>query len=102
MGKKRTGLDGSPNGRKCEKCGIFEAKRRFTLAKVQLLSRMKTPSLNQAQSAAWPLQWVSQMCHWVRPFLAALYDFFGNRSEFGGGWIWQKTVDYELKIWRFP
>ena len=47
------------------------------------------------------------MCPWVRPFLAGLYDFFENRSEFAK--IWQKIVACELKIWeiflkspRFP
>ena len=69
-----------------KKYGIFEVKRRFTLAKVQLLSKLKNPSLNQARSVAGPPQWASQMCPWLRPFLAGLYAFFENRSEFGKNW----------------
>ena len=35
---------------------------------------------------------------WLLPFLAGLYAFFENRSEFGKSW--QKIVDCELKIWE--
>ena len=38
------------------KCGISEAKRRFTLGKVQLLKKLKEPSLNHAQSVAGSIQ----------------------------------------------
>ena len=62
------------------KCGIFDVKRRFALEKVQLLKGIKEPSLNQVQSVEGPLQWVSQMCPWLRPFLAGLYAFFENKK----------------------
>ena len=99
MGERRTGLVRVLNRYFCEKCGIFEVKRRFTLAKVQLLSKLKNPSLNQAQSVAGSLQWVSQMRPWNRPFLAGIYAFFEYRSEFGKQ---AEIVDCELEIWEIP
>ena len=59
---------------------------------------MKEPSLNQVQSVAGSLQWVSQMCPWLRPFLAGLYAFFENKNDFGEDW--QRIIDYELGIWE--
>ena len=77
---------------------MFEVKRLFALEKVQLLKGSREPSLNQVQSVAGSLQWVSRMFPWLRPFLAGLYAFFENKKAFGGNW--QKIVDYELKIWE--
>ena len=57
---------------------------------------MKEPSLNQAQSVAGSLQWVSKMRPWLRPFIAGLYSFFENKSAYGKNW--QRIIDYELKI----
>ena len=59
---------------------------------------MKEPSLNQVQSVAGSLQWVSQMCPWLRPFLAGLYAFTktkGLRKK-----DWQRIIDYGLEIWE--
>ena len=80
-----------------EKCGIFEAKRGFALAKLQLLKGILEPSQNKAQSVAVPLQWVSQMCPWIRPFLASLYAFFENKKEFGKDW---RNRRIRIKIWE--
>ena len=59
---------------------------------------MTEPSLNQAQSAAGSLQWVSQICPRLRTLLAGLYAFFENKSDYGKNW--QRIIDYELKIWE--
>ena len=40
-------------------------------------------------------QWTSQMCHWLRPFLPGLYDFFENEKTFLKNW--PKICDYELR-----
>ena len=58
------------------KCGIFRSKASLRTRKIQLLKGSKEPSLNQVQSDARSTQWVSQMCPWIRPFLAGLYSFF--------------------------
>ena len=68
------------------KCGIFEAKRRFDLGKLQILKGIIEPSQNQARSVAGSLQWVSQMCPWLRPFSASLYAFFENKRRLGEDW----------------
>ena len=59
---------------------------------------MKEPSLNQAQSVAGSLQWVSQMFPRLRPFLACLYAFFGNKNAYGENR--HRIIYYELKIWE--
>ena len=73
---------GSPLEVDGRKSGICEEKRRFALEKLQLLSKLENPTFNQARSVEGALQWVSQMCPWLRPFLAGLYDFFENRKGF--------------------
>ena len=84
-----------PARRRRRKCGISEVKRRFALGKVQLLRKLETPTVNQAQSMAGPIQWVSQMCPWFRPFLGGLCAFFENRKRFAENW--QNIAYYELK-----
>ena len=64
------------------KCSVFEVSRRFALGGLHHLLKMADPYLNQVQSAAWSLQWISQMCHWLRPFIAALYDSARNQTGF--------------------
>ena len=76
----------------------FRSKTSFRAWEVQLLSKLKNPSLNHAQSVACSIKWASQMRPWLRPFLAGLYAFFENRSEFGKNG--QKISGYELKIWE--
>ena len=71
----------------------------FRSRKVQLLKKMKEPSLNQAQSVAGFLQWASQMCPWLRPFLVGLHAFFENENAHGENW--QRIIDYELKSVNF-
>ena len=66
-----------------KKCGISDGKRRFALEKLRARLRLKNPTLNQAQSAGGSSQWISQMCPWLRPFLAGLYAFFKNKGHFG-------------------
>ena len=61
----------------------FRSKPPIYSRKAQLLSSMKNPSISQVQSAAWSLRWVSQICPWMRPFLAGRYAFFENRIGFG-------------------
>ena len=80
MGKGRFGLVRVLSKHSGEKCGIFDVKRRFNLAKVQLLlTKMKELYLNQVRSVAGSLQWVSQMCPLLMAFLAGLYAFFENK-----------------------
>ena len=88
----------TPTRRQRQKCGTSAVKRRFSLAKVQLLSKLENPAANQAQSVEGPLQWVSKMCPWMRPFLAGLYAFFEDRKGFAENW--QKIAEYDLKIWE--
>ena len=62
------------------KCGIPDVKRRFSLAKPQLRLKIEDPALTQSKSADGSLPRVSQMCHWLRPFLDGLYVFFENEK----------------------
>ena len=85
----------------------FRSETSFFARKSATISKLKNPSVNQVQSAAGSLQWVSQMCLWLRPFLACLYAFFENRGEFEKNW--QKNRRLRVKIWeiflkspRFP
>ena len=82
MGKQRISMDRIHTRRQRRKSGIFEVKRRFALEKSQLLPKLENPTANQAQSVEGPLRWVSKMCPWLRPFLAGLRAFFGNRKGF--------------------
>ena len=85
----------------------FRSKTSLRARKLQLLLKIDNPTLNQVQSADWPIQWVSQIFPWFRPFLAGLCAFSGNKKC--GAQNWQKIVDCALKIWalffkspRFP
>ena len=79
------------------KWGIFEVKRRFSLGQLQLLSKLENPAADHAQSVEGYIRRFSQMCPWLRPFLAGLYAFFENRMGFAKNG--QKISDRELKIW---
>ena len=74
----------------------FRSKTPFRSRKLQFLSKLENPAANQAHSVAGPLQWVSQMCPLLRPFLGGLCDFFENRKGFAKKW--HEIVDYEFKI----
>ena len=95
MGWLRLSISRVLHRRRIQKCGISEVKHRFALEKLQLLLKIENTTLNQAQSAAGSLQWVSKICPGSRSFLAVLYDFPENKKRFGRNW--REIVDYELK-----
>ena len=98
MGENELVWIGSSIDVAAKKCGLFEARRRFTLEKVQLLSILpkpfRKPSTVFCRIPPMGLANVSM----VAPFLAGLYSFFENRNEFGK---LAKIADFELKIWEF-
>ena len=97
MGKRRSGLVRVLNKHSWGKCGISKVKHRFALEKVQIITKLKEPYLNHAQSLAGSLQWAAQMRPWLRPFRGGLHSFCENRGACGENW--QRIIDYNLKIW---
>ena len=80
-----------------KKRDIFEVKRLSALAEFRILLNLSDPDINQVQSSAGPVRWISQMCHWEAPCLAAPYDYFEKKKlprETG------KIADYDLCVWE--
>ena len=86
----------NPNWRIPKKCGVSDAKRRFTIENCTFLLILEEPAISQVRSVSGYIQWAAQMCHWVRPFLADIYSCFNlKNAEKSPGAI----SDRELCMW---
>ena len=60
----------------------LRCKASFQSRKTAIALTPKYPSLNQSDSAGGSLRWISKMRPSMRPFLAGLGAFFGNKNVF--------------------